>query len=241
MSSPAASGRRTVQYGSALIAYEPDWRPRRDLAITVHPDLRVTALCPLGRSPEAVDAMVLRKAPWILRQQLRFQDLHPLPAPRRFVSGETFRYLGRQYRLKVSLGEVERVVLKRPFIFVVVRKPQSSDYVRALLEEWTRCRAEVVLRRQLNQMLSAHPSLDVPGTRVQVRRMTRRWGSCARSGTITLNPELVKAEAGCIEYLIAHELCHRRVMNHGPQFVRLLSRIMPDWRQRRDRLNRLAI
>jgi predicted metal-dependent hydrolase len=239
MSSPAASGRRTVQFGSALIVYEPDWRPRRDLAITVHPDLRVTALCPLGRSPEAVDAMVLRKAPWILRQQLRFQDLHPLPAPRRFVPGETFRYLGRQYRLKLLEGQQPRVALSRPYLRVVVPDVRNAKHVRRLIDNWMRERAAAAFAEHVETLLSRFPWLGPRPETLRLRTMSRRWGSCSASGTITLNPSLVAAHPSCIEYVVAHELCHRKVMKHNQRFYRLLERAVPDWQARRDRLNKL--
>jgi predicted metal-dependent hydrolase len=81
--------RRVVRFGSAEIEYGLTERVRRDLAITVHPDLSVTVVDPPGRRPEHVDAHVQARAPWIIRQQLRFKDLHPLPSPTRYVIGES--------------------------------------------------------------------------------------------------------------------------------------------------------
>ena len=71
--------------------------------------------------------------------------------------------------------------------------------------------------------------------------MVRRWGSCTRSGTILLNLALVKAPVTCIDYVVMHELCHLKEPNHGPGFFRLLSRFMPDWESRKERLESLII
>lgn len=240
MSDAQTSTRRVIRFGSAEIAFTVTTRPRRDLSITVRPDLDVEVIAPAGKGIGQVEAKVRDRAPWILRQQLRFQDLHPLPMPKRFVSGETHCYLGRQYRLRVFASSRNHVALSRPFFVVEVERSPTPDGVQALLSAWYRERTEPVLRRHFDRFLEAHPSLRTPATTLRVRRMTRRWGSCAPSGVITLNPDLIRVSSGCIEYVIAHELCHRKVMNHGARFARLLTRIMPDWRRRQERLNRVV-
>ena len=68
--------------------------------------------------------------------------------------------------------------------------------------------------------------------------MTRRWGSCGPGGVITLNVELVKAPPSSIDYILAHELCHRLELNHSKRFYELLRRVVPDWERARERLNR---
>ena len=70
---------------------------------------------------------------------------------------------------------------------------------------------------------------------VTVRKMTRRWGSCT-SGTITLNLDLVKVPLTFIDYVIVHGLCHLKIHSHSPAFYKLLTRSMPDWKQRKERL-----
>jgi predicted metal-dependent hydrolase len=76
--------------------------------------------------------------------------------------------------------------------------------------------------------------------RMQLRRMTKRWGSWTRRGGVWLNPELVKAPASCIDYVVTHELCHVVHGHHGKKFYELLRRVMPDWEERKMRLERMA-
>ena len=71
--------------------------------------------------------------------------------------------------------------------------------------------------------------------------MIKRWGSCAKTGTITLNYELIKAPLHCIDYVIMHELCHLKIHSHGNGFNELLSKCMPDWEWRKERLERVVI
>ena len=96
-----------------------------------------------------------------------------------------------------------------------------------------------MLPKYFARVVETHPSLGDKQMEVRVRAMRRRWGSCTPNGTITLNPELIQASAACIEYVIVHELCHRRLLHHGPAFFRLLWTVLPDWQSRREALNRV--
>src|SRR3954471_17035579 len=90
-----------VQFGEQTIAYFVTYAKRKTLGITVHPDLTVDVRAPNDTDPVAVADAVRRRAPWILRQQREFKTYLPKQPPRRYVSGETHRYLGRQCRLKL--------------------------------------------------------------------------------------------------------------------------------------------
>lgn len=214
---------------------------RADLSISVLPDLRVEALAPRGRPRSAIEAKLMSRSAWILRQQLRFRDLHPLPIQKRYVAGESFRYLGRQYRLRLTKSDRSVVVLQRPFL--VVELDRDSDRTRTaverLVKKWYDDRSRAMLPRYFARALKCHPVLNAQPVNLRLRRMKSRWGSCTRNGVITLNCELVQASPACIEYVIMHELCHLREMNHGAAFERLLSRVMPDWKTRRERLNQI--
>ena len=72
--------------------------------------------------------------------------------------------------------------------------------------------------------------LHVPAPRVRVRDMTRKWGSCSTSGTITLASDLSHQEVGFQDFVIAHELFHLRVPNHGKLFKALMNAHVPDWK-----------
>ena len=73
--------------------------------------------------------------------------------------------------------------------------------------------------------------LHVTTPRVQVRDMTRKWGSCSTAGTIPLATDLGNQDAGFQDFVIAHELLHLRVPNHGKLFKALMTAHVPDWRK----------
>lgn len=229
-----------VQWGETEIQYRVTEGAGRTLAITVHPDLSVEVKAPPGTPAELVRAKVLKRAAWIARTRRGFEKFQPLQPARRYVPGESHRYLGRQYRLKHVADERTRVSLQRGMLVALAPTLPPQEELRALVQRWYRQRAEVILPERFEACLR-HPAfrrLSTPP--LSLRSMQKRWGSCTRTGRILLNPELVKAPKDCIDYVITHELCHLIVPDHGPRFWRLLSRALPDWSERREALNRVA-
>lgn len=225
-----------VMYGNEAICYEIEHRPRRKtLGIEVHPDLRVVVLAPSNCTADVIRTRVRRRARWIARQLERFRRYRPRTSPRRYVAGETHLYLGRQYRLKFASGEREDVERTRSHLVVAAPNRLTRAETEKLLVAWYRRQAREVFETILDKCFSAAARLGLPRPRIEVQAMVRRWGSLSKEGRMTLNLNLLKAPPSCIEYVITHELCHLLHARHGPDFYRLLTRLMPDW-QRRKRL-----
>lgn len=226
-----------IQYGNTTIEYELHFAPRKTLAIEVHPDLRITVIAPEGKTPEVVADRVRRRAPWILRQQRELELYLPKTPPRQYLSGETHRYLGRQYRLKVIEGERESVKLTRGYLTVTTADKRDTERVRQRVEDWYRQQAQRVFPERLAVMLPRFAAIGDLSPTLTIRKMETRWGSCTPAGTILLNPKLMQVSKPCIDYVIVHELCHLAEHNHSSAFYQLLDRMMPDWRSRRQLLN----
>jgi len=231
----------SVQYGSTLISYEVSFAARKTLAIEVHPDLRVTVRAPEGSELETIQQKVKKRVPWILRQQRQFESYLPKLPPRQYVSGETHRYLGRQYRLKVSESETERVKLSRGYFFINLRDKNDTERVKTLLMEWYRQQAERVFRERLEACLTKLRFLQLDEPELEIRQMNTRWGSCTPEGKIILNLRLIQVPKEYIDYVVMHELCHLKEHNHSQRFYELLNRVMPDWQKKRRRLNELEV
>lgn len=234
------SERHVLHYGSASIPLLMEFRAVKRLSISVHPDMRVTVVAPEEYSSDQVMPRIRRRAQWIVRQRTYFEQFQPKQPAKRYISGETFRYLGRQYRVKVKASETDGVKLHGRWLRVASTRPSSSEHNRCLIDHWYRERAKVVFKRRSEGCLGVARVLRILVPKISFRRFEKRWGSCTRTGEIVLNIELVHAPVHCIDYVITHELCHLKVRNHGPRFVALLSRVMPDWKRRKDRLERNA-
>lgn len=230
-------GGYVLSFGGRCFPFCIEYRQRKSLTITVHPDLRLEVVAPEGTPSEQVLPHVEKRATWILRQWRYFEQFLPRHPGPRFVSGETHLYLGRQYRLKVQEGSPESVKLIGGFLHLWTKDRNNASRIEQLLDRWYREHAERVFHHRLRLCLDQCPSLKLPHEpTLTIRRMTHRWGSCTKAGKVLLNLDLVKAPIHCVDYVLVHELCHLQIHNHSPAFYQLLSRCLPDWERRKRRL-----
>ncbi len=227
--------RQEIVFGTETIGYEIRFLPtRRTLGIEVHPDLSVIVRAPSDCDPAVILARVGKRAPWISKQLTNFQRYSPRTPVRQYVSGETHLYLGRQYRLKVGAGETASVKMSRGHLVMTLPGKSDPNRVKALLHRWYLDHARQVFIDVMDEWLPRFKGYQRP--RLTVRAMQSRWGSLSQAGTMTLNANLVRAPRVCIEYVVAHELCHLKHRGHDASFFRLLGQVMPDWEKRKRRL-----
>lgn len=230
-----------MHFGRTVIPYAIE-RGRRvkTVAIAVDPSDGVRVRAPGGTAITRLDVIVRRKARWILERQRRSEDLAPPPSPREFVSGETFRYLGRQYRLKLERtagpGACVRILDGCLIVPVATKKTRPQD-VRDQLVAWFRERAGI---RVPERVAKWSAKLDLHPASVLIRDPKKRWGSADARGNIRLNWRIIQAPATLIDYVLAHELVHIAHPDHTREFWSTLGTAMPDYETRRDALRRLG-
>ena len=231
----------SLEYAGQSIPVSLEFSDRMRLSISVHPDCSVTAKAPTDRSIDEILAYLKRRSSWIAKQRRHFESYQPLPEEKRYVSGETHLYLGRQYRLRVHKSGDMAMKLRGRYLHAYVSMPKKPQVVKAALDVWYQTHALDLFQNRINRYMETATFLQGCDILLSVRPMKRRWGSCSSTGTITLNTDLVKTPLHCIEYVIMHELCHLRVHDHSPAFFRLLCRYMPDWKIRKKRLDSTVI
>jgi predicted metal-dependent hydrolase len=213
-----------------------EYSNRKTLGIAVTPDLLVKVKAPDGTTLEKVKEKIRKKAPWIIRQQGFFLSFHPKTPARRFVGGETHLYLGRQYRLKIIESEVDSVKLKGQFIEV---ETTDRTKIKQQVNEWYLKNAKAKFHLIAQPLIDKFKKYKVEPSSIVLREMATRWGSCTSKGKIILNPELIKAPKGCIEYVVIHELCHLIHHDHTQKFIDLQTKEMVDWEKWKMQLEKL--
>jgi predicted metal-dependent hydrolase len=227
-----------VPYGSQNITFALEYSPRKTLAIEVHPDSSILVKAPTDATIESIESKVIHRAAWIARQQRQFDRYAPaLPIPE-YVSGEGYRYLGRQYRLKLIENSIYKIRIWQGRLEFNTPTPFDREHVERSISNWFRDRAMAIFleRYQYCTRLVAPYSIE-HNIGFELRTMSKRWGSCTPTGRIFLNPLLISASKDCIDYVIIHELCHLLFPNHSSSFYRLLASILPDWSHRKQKLN----
>ena len=233
-----------VQFGRTEIAYAIRRSARRrTVSVMVDPDDGVVLTAPEAVPVDRLDQVVRDKAPWILERLRRGEELDLAPAPRQFVSGETFLYLGRQYRLRVrAAARPGPARLDAGWLQVETERGLDPEdraaAVRAALVEWYRARAAQRLPEHVEALAE---ELGQGGVgEVIIADQRRRWASCDASGNLRFNWRIIQAPLRLIDYVVAHELVHLEHPNHTERFWRALEAAQSDYEARRAALRRLG-
>jgi len=226
----------SIQFGSRTIDFRLEYSDRKSLGITVTPEMEVLVKAPKNTPLEKVKEKIRKKAPWIIKQQSFFLSFQPKTPQRKYVSGETHLYLGRQYRLQVIIAVEESVKLMGKFIEV---KTEDKSRTKNLIDNWYLEKARTKFDEIATPLIERFKKYKVEPSSIVLRNMPTRWGSCTPKGKIILNPELIKAPKGCIEYVIIHELCHLVHHNHTQKFIELQTMEMKDWEKWKIKLEKL--
>lgn len=223
---------------NGLIDYELIFSKRKTIGISVYPDTRVVVRASQHTPIARVEEVLRERAAWILKHRSRFAAQPRADVqPRRYVSGEMFRYLGKDYTLCVEQAAKERVILAPDNLIVQTPSPNDPRCVEALLDKWYTKQAKRVFAERLEVCFTVIKTWNVAYPKLALRRMKTRWGSCTSKGKVTLNIRLIQAPVVLIDYVICHELCHLREMNHSKAFYALMSAIRPGWKDEKRRLN----
>jgi len=231
----------SIKFGREQIRVTLSFKERKTLKISVHPDKTVIVIAPEGKKLKEILTRVKERALWIIKQRDYFERFQPLLTQRQYISGESYYYLGRQYRLKVHKNSGKGVKLIGKYINVYTPYANNSSEVKELLQDWYKRHGEAIFSQRLELYSKVIKRLNVIHPKIRIHHMEKRWGSCSKSGAIVLNTELVKAPLHCIDYVIMHEICHLKNRPHDNGFYKLLEKHMPDWKLRKERLEKVII
>ncbi len=124
-----------------------------------------------------IKSFVKGKGPWINKNLNYFKEFQPDEKTEiEYVSGESFKYLGRQYRLRVRESDEEEVKYFRGFIYLYVKDKDDFNKKEKLFNDWIHEKANIHFNESLDRMYNLVKSYNIPKPKIKIREMKARWG-----------------------------------------------------------------
>ncbi|NMG32127.1 M48 family metallopeptidase [Aromatoleum evansii] len=197
----------------------------RDGVVAVRPPRRMT--------PEQVDETVLSKRMWIYRNLAEWRDLNATRVTREWVSGESFLYLGSNYRLQFVPEQDEALKLKdgRFRLLRSVVEWGGKEAAHMAFEVFYREKGLPRLKRRVTYFAAR---VGVQAGVVEIKDLGYRWASCTKNGNLLFHWKCLMAPLTIIDYIIVHELCHLHHRDHSDAFWNEVDKVLPDYRERKE-------
>lgn len=222
--------------GTGLISYSIR-RSRR----AKHVSLSIGAVglqvvAPFTMNESEIISLVEKEQNWIITKYERYRQNRQIPAEREFVSGEKLIFIGHNYPLIVlehTDGCTNVNLTAGQFLVgidVDIPIEKRREEIQGKLEQWYRRRAKELITERLEYF---SVKIGVKVNSVRFKNQKTRWGSCSQKGNLNFNWKLVMAPRDILDYVVVHELCHFKQMNHSPEFWRLVGTQISDYKERR--------
>jgi len=202
---------------------------RKSLSLIVETDGSLTVRAPLRMKETDIWHFIEAKKDWIERKQAQVKK-DALPS-RRYVDGERFWYLGREVPLHIVSDSHPALVMDRVFKLTKSAQPQAQSH----FEKWYKKQARKVLTERVGYFSQKY-GFKVGKIRISSART--RWGSCSAKGTLSFTWRLVMAPVNVIDYVVVHELCHLKELNHSKAYWAQVEAILPGYKQQRSWLKK---
>ena len=229
---------RTVEADGNAISYTLERKPVKNINLRIRADQCVYVSAPKDVAAKMVDAFVVEKSAYILRALKKFKDRNSeTVSENNFVNGETVKFLGRNLRLKIKNASRSKVESDESYVTLYVKDVQDADLKKRVLETWLRKKCKDEITAICKKVYPQVKKYGVAFPEIQLREMVSRWGSCSpKKGFVTFNTALIAMPVSCIEYVVTHEFTHFLYPNHSKKFYQQLATFMPDWEERKKRL-----
>ncbi len=232
---------RVVHCEDGDIPYLLTRKSVKNVNLRIKPEGEVLVSANNSVSTDFIDAFIEKKQRYIFSVLSRYEEKKKLfqAVPKRYVSGESYDLLGKSLRLKVEANKEENVYTDGVYIFLKVKDKDDFRHKEIMMSKWLKQYQTAVFEELLQEKYLLFEKYGVTYPTLKIRNMTSRWGSCQpKKGIITLNSKLIEAPRNCIEYVILHELVHFIHPNHSRQFWDFVAMMMPDWKERKEELEK---
>ena len=236
---------KKITLNNIEITYTLTKSRRKSLAIQIKPDMSVHVKAPYFVSQREIESYISRQADWIFKnidrysQRLEEQEkARGIDMERQYISGETLLFLGKDYTLIVAEVNKKRPTVRINELGGEIILGLNSDKIlstttkakKAIIESWYRKQAKEYIHEKVAYFAQI---LDLEYGNVRIKDQKSLWGSCSAKGNLNFNWRIILAPEVVVDYLVIHELCHLRHMNHSADFWRLVESLQPKYKYNR--------
>lgn len=202
---------------------------RKTASILLERDGSITVYAPECLDDQSIEQMLEKKRYWIYKRLAEWKELNYQKREREFVDGESFPYLGRNYRLRIIANQHSPLILRGGFFWLDQRSLNQNPVES--FKTFYREKGQDLLNERVQLYKD---SIGVEINQVRVMELQYRWGSCSRRGNLNFHWKCVMAPLKIIDYLVVHELAHLIYPDHSEQYWQELAKIMPDYMERKN-------
>ena len=212
-----------------------------NLRVKLNGDIIVTANNKINEN--YIIDFVRRKMDWILKHKEKFYEIRQKSLEEaENIKQDRIKYLGNIYKVKIIKSDKESIKQEKDEIYIFLKDNNNEKRKDTLLNKWYRKKCEEIFNDVYFRMLKKFEYYKIPHVEIKIRKMKSRWGSCnPTKRIITLNSELIKASIYEIEFVMCHELSHLVEANHSKNFYKVLEDVMPEWKKRKEKLNKFYL
>ena len=225
----------TIPYEGVEIEYHLIRKKVKYINLRVNKEEQVIVSAPKQVPFSVIEEFVLSKAQWIITHLAEMEKIRLSKPSSAIYSGKTVYLLGKPYTLVLKSGKKDFFINANALYMATINMEQKSLHKEYL--EWLHILAKETFPKLLDEVYPLAEPYGIPYPKIHIRDMSSIWGSCTvGQGKIRLNLQLMKKSPDCIKEVILHELLHFRHPNHSKEFYALLTELMPDWKERKTRL-----
>lgn len=189
---------------------------------------KVIVKAPNNISENRIKDFINSKEDWINKKLKEFEKKSF--KEKSYVSGEVFKVLGNDYILNIEYGNFEKasVNMDNGYINICISENCETVKIKELIEKMYYKVALMIVDKSVNMWKNI---LKIAPDVVVIKKLKTAWGKCNSKRKITINPDLMKYDQRVIDYVVLHEFCHLRYMNHSKDFWNMVGEFMPDYKE----------
>ena len=198
---------------------------RKTVSIFIERNGSVRVLAPVTVSDEKVEAAVKSREYQIFKKLARWKELNQGKVNREFVNGQSFLYLGRNYRLTITENQEVPLKISGGFFHLDTKHLSKAD---KLFKEFYRDKAEKKIKERMKLI---EEKFQHKPTTIKVLELQNRWASWTPKNGLNFHWKCIMAPVSVLDYIITHEMVHLKFPNHSTEFWNELDKKMPNYRE----------